>query len=141
LSTKSHWPRVGIAGGSLGGLTAALLLRDLGCLVNVHERSTSELEARGAGIVVLPQTSRYLRERTKVPLESITCSTRFLRYLDRHGAITFEAERPYRYSGWRTLYAALLAQFGREHYRLGSEVVNFHNIGNSVELSFANGPS
>lgn len=55
---------VGIVGGSLGGLTAALVLRDLGCEVEVAERSTAELESRGAGIVVLPETSRYLSERT-----------------------------------------------------------------------------
>src|SRR5436189_173337 len=44
-------PRVAIAGGSLGGLTAALLLRDLGCQVDVFERSAAELESRGAGLV------------------------------------------------------------------------------------------
>jgi 2,6-dihydroxypyridine 3-monooxygenase len=138
LSTDSRWPRVGIVGGSLGGLTAALVLRDLGCVVTVHERATSELEARGAGIVVLSETSRYLRERTNVPLESITCSTRFLRYLDRRGTVIFEAERPYHYSGWRTIYAALLGQFGRDCYRLGSEVSRFRQIGGAVDLAFSN---
>jgi 2,6-dihydroxypyridine 3-monooxygenase len=138
LSTDSRWPRVGIVGGSLGGLTAALVLRDLGCVVSVHERATSELEARGAGIVVLAETSRYLRERTNVPLESITCSTRFLRYLDRRGSVIFEAERPYHYSGWRTMYAALLGQFGRDCYRLGSEVTRFRHVGGAIDLSFSN---
>jgi 2,6-dihydroxypyridine 3-monooxygenase len=52
------WPRVLIAGGSIGGLTAALLLRDLGCEVDVYERSSAALEDRGAGIVVLPITER-----------------------------------------------------------------------------------
>ena len=42
--------RVAIVGGSLGGLTAALLLRDLGLDVTVYERSGAELEQRGAGI-------------------------------------------------------------------------------------------
>jgi 2,6-dihydroxypyridine 3-monooxygenase len=138
LPARSRWPRVGVVGGSLGGLTAALVLRDLGCAVTVHERATSELEARGAGIVVLQETSRYLRERTNVPLESITCSTRFMRYLDRGGTVVFEEERPYYYSGWRTIYAALLGQLRGECYRLGSEVTGFASAEGGVDLVLAN---
>ena len=33
------WPKVAVMGGSIGGLTAALVLRDLGCRVDVFERS------------------------------------------------------------------------------------------------------
>ena len=42
-------PAVAVVGGSLGGLTAALLLRDIGCDVTVYERSRETLQARGAG--------------------------------------------------------------------------------------------
>ena len=78
----SAWPRVGVVGGSLGGLTAALVLRDLGCEVDVWERSTAELESRGAGIVVLDETLRYLRERTSIRDDDVTIATSILRYLD-----------------------------------------------------------
>lgn len=44
--------RVVVAGGSLGGLNAAPWLRDVGCEVEVFERSHSPLEGRGAGIVL-----------------------------------------------------------------------------------------
>lgn len=40
--------RVAIIGGSLGGLFAALALQRAGCAVEVFERSTGALEARGA---------------------------------------------------------------------------------------------
>src|SRR5262249_45082165 len=53
-------PRVIVVGGSLGGLTAALVLRDTGCDVRVFERSSSALQARGAGIAALDATLRYL---------------------------------------------------------------------------------
>ena len=59
-------PRVAVVGGSLGGLTAALLLRDLGCEVSVYERSHEELEAKGAGIAVLEATWRYPVQRLGV---------------------------------------------------------------------------
>jgi 2,6-dihydroxypyridine 3-monooxygenase len=134
-----RWPRVGVVGGSLGGLTAAHLLRDLGCDVTVYERSAAELEARGAGIVVLPETSRYLRERTDIPLDAVTCSTRLLRYLGRDGKVVHEEVRPYRYSGWRTIYAALLGSFDIDRYRLRSEMTHFAITDGAVDVTFADG--
>ena len=41
-----------VIGGSIGGLTAALLLRDLGFDVHVYERTPSALDGRGSGIVL-----------------------------------------------------------------------------------------
>ena len=55
--------RIAIAGGSIGGLTAGVLLHELGLDVNIFERSSVALESRGAGIVVLPMTERYFTER------------------------------------------------------------------------------
>ena len=51
---------IAVVGGSLGGLTAACLLRDAGHQVAVFERSSRELEERGAGIGFLRATYRYL---------------------------------------------------------------------------------
>ena len=121
----SSWPRVAVVGGSLGGLTAALVLRDLGCGVDVFERSTAELESRGAGIVVLDETVRYFRERTDLRLDRLTTATGFLRYLDRDGGVAYEEPRCYRYSAWHTIYRALLGCLGRRRYHLGREVAGF----------------
>jgi hypothetical protein len=121
----TRWPRVAVVGGSLGGLTAALVLRDLGCEVDVFERSTAELEGRGAGIVVLDATVRYFRERTGLDLDRITTSTGFLRYLDGAGAVVYEEPRRYRYSAWQAVHGALLGCLGRRSYHLGMEMVGF----------------
>jgi 2,6-dihydroxypyridine 3-monooxygenase len=132
---------VGIVGGSLGGLTTALVLRDLGCEVEVAERSTAELESRGAGIVVLPETSRYLSERTTVGLDAVTTSTTVLRYLGADGSIVYEAPRHYRYSGWHTIYRALLDSFGRERYHVGREVAAIQDGDGRVSVGYADGGS
>ena len=60
----------------------------------MFERSTAELESRGAGIVVLDETVRYFRERTDLELEQLTTATGFLRYLGRDGAVVYEEPRP-----------------------------------------------
>lgn len=135
----SSWPRVAVVGGSLGGLTAALVLRDLGCGVDVFERSTAELESRGAGIVVLDETIRYFRERTDLRLDRLTTATGFLRYLDRDGGVVYEEPRRYRYSAWHTMYRALLGCFGRRRYHLDREVAGFSQRGEDVQVRFADG--
>ena len=58
--------RAAVVGGSIGGLSAALLLRDAGWAVDVYERSAAVLEGRGGGIVLHPSTIRYLVERAGV---------------------------------------------------------------------------
>jgi 2,6-dihydroxypyridine 3-monooxygenase len=135
----SEWPRVAVVGGSLGGLTAALVLRDLGCQVDVFERSIAELESRGAGIVVLDETVRYFRERTDLELEQLTTATGLLRYLGRGGAVVYEERRRYRYSAWHTIYRALLDCFERGRYHLGKEMSGFSQQDDHVQVRFADG--
>jgi 2,6-dihydroxypyridine 3-monooxygenase len=135
----SVWPRVGVAGGSLGGLTVALVLRDLGCEVDVWERSTAELESRGAGIVVLDETLRYLRERSSIHDDDVTIATSTLRYLDADGSIVHERPQAYRYSGWHTIYGALLGRFDQARYHLGVEASGFEADGDAVRVSFSDG--
>jgi len=136
-----RWPRVGVVGGSLGGLTAALVLRDLGCQVDVFERSTAELESRGAGIVVLDTTLRYFRERTDLDVDRIATSTGLLRYLGRDGSVVYQEERRYRYSAWHTIYRALLGRLGRGSYHLGGEMRRFGQDADQVVVEFADGSS
>jgi 2,6-dihydroxypyridine 3-monooxygenase len=137
----STWPRVGVVGGSLGGLIAALVLRDLGCEVDVWERSTAELESRGAGIVVLDETLRYLRDRTSIRDDDVTIATSALRYLDADGSIAHERLQPYRYSGWHTIYGALLSRFDQARYHLGAEASGFEADGDVVRVAFRDGAS
>jgi 2,6-dihydroxypyridine 3-monooxygenase len=78
-------PRVIVMGGSLGGLTAALVLRDAGCDVRVFERSSSALQARGAGIAALDATLRYLVERGGYRPADVCSSTGWIRFFNRDG--------------------------------------------------------
>lgn len=133
--------RVAVAGGSLGGLTAGLVLRDCGFDVTIYERSSTELEQRGAGIGFLPASYRYLVERGGCALDDVGIVTHFIRYLDRRGGVIHEEPHTYRFSSWNTVYRKLLSCFGRDRYVLGAEVEDFSAHGDLVELKLAGGRS
>jgi 2,6-dihydroxypyridine 3-monooxygenase len=129
--------RVVVAGGSLGGLTAGLLLTDLGLDVTVHERSPTELEQRGAGIGFLPDSYRYLVERAGIALDDISVATNRIRYLERGGDVVHDQAHRYRFSSWNTVYRRLLGCFDRRRYFLGCEVTGFDEHDDTVRVEFA----
>jgi 2,6-dihydroxypyridine 3-monooxygenase len=131
--------RVAVVGGSLGGLTAALLLRELGLDVTVYERSGTELQQRGAGIGLLPATYRYLVERAHIDLDEISTSTDCVIYLDREGRVIHEQPQPYRFSNWNTIYRSLLRCFGRDRYLLDHGVTDIREHDGAVRITLADG--
>ena len=134
------WPRVLVAGGSIGGLTAAVLLRDLGCEVDVYERSQAALEDRGAGIVVLPVTERYFTERGGED-DRVSLELTYWTYMDREGNVLSADPDHFRFSGWSTIYRALLEAFGPDRYHLGHEMTDFDNRPDGVTLHLADDSS
>ncbi|MDT5250811.1 MAG: 2,6-dihydroxypyridine 3-monooxygenase [Mycobacterium sp.] len=131
--------RAAVVGGSLGGLTAGLVLRDQGWDVEVVERSPIPLEGRGAGIVAHPTTVRYLVERAGKAIGDIGVPASRLRYLDDDGAIVREQPCAYRFASYFELYRGLLDAFGTEHYHLSTELAHLANRGDDVILSTTNG--
>ena len=132
-------PRVIIAGGSLGGLTAAHALGDAGCHVVVVERSPSPLTGRGAGIVLHPSTVRWWRAHAVRPLPEWSAAMTRLRYLDEAGAIVHEQACRYRVSSFDAIYRDLAARLDRDRYRLGCEVTGFATGADGVTVTLADG--
>jgi 2,6-dihydroxypyridine 3-monooxygenase len=98
--------RVVVIGGSLGGLNAALWLREAGCDVEVFERAPAALEGRGAGIVVNPATVRYFVANDVLEIPAITASASCLRYLARDGTVASEEPCRYLFTSYNSLYRA-----------------------------------
>src|ERR1700761_4065888 len=132
-------PAVSVAGGSIGGLTAALVLRDAGCDVRVFERSPTALSARGAGIAALDATLRYLLERGGLRVTDVCSSTTWVRFLHGDGTVRYEQEHPYRFSSWNTIYRSLLDLFGTGAYQMGAEVTGFGQAGDRVRVRLSTG--
>jgi 2,6-dihydroxypyridine 3-monooxygenase len=127
-------PRVLIAGGSLGGLTTALTLRDAGCDVEVYERSRSPLEGRGAGIVLHPATIRYFVESDAMDVGRVSSKADWLRYLDRGGDTIHEAPCRYWFTSYYTLHKGLLDCFDQARYHLGAGMTGFRQNDDSITL-------
>lgn len=131
--------RIGVVGGSLGGLTAACLLSDAGHDVTIFERSPRPLEQRGAGIGLLRATYRYPVERGGTDLASISVATDHIRYLNQDGSIEVDQQHRYLFSSWNTVYRALIDCFDPERYLLDHELIDFTQSPTGVTGHFANG--
>ena len=135
----SRMPRVCIAGGSVGGLTAALVLRDAGCDVRVFERSSTALQARGAGIAALDTTLDYLLKRGGFQVTDVCSSTGWIRFLNRDGSVQHEQRHRYRFSSWNTIYRSLLSLLDGDRYQLGTEVTGFAERDGTVTVTLGRG--
>jgi 2,6-dihydroxypyridine 3-monooxygenase len=132
-------PRVAIVGGSLGGLITALHLRDVGCDVDVFERSPVQLEGRGAGIVLHPVTVRIFEDHGLLDLETVSSSATTLRYVTTEGRTLLEEPIAYRFTSYATLYAALVGFLEPERYHLGKQFTGFEGFDDRVRIRFADG--
>ncbi|MCS5723781.1 FAD-dependent monooxygenase [Herbiconiux sp. CPCC 203407] len=128
-----------VVGGSIGGLTTALLLKDIGFDVDVYERTATPLHGRGSGIVLQPDTLRWFEERSSIDSAALKTSTGRVQYLDRENRVITDEERRWEYTSWGTFYRALLADFGTDHYHLGAYASGFDDDGDSVTVRFADG--
>ncbi|MFF2246079.1 FAD-dependent monooxygenase [Arthrobacter sp. NPDC058130] len=137
--TTHNGKRALVLGGSVGGLTAGLLLREQGFDVTIFERTSTELGNRGGGIVLQPDTLRWFRERSNISPEEVSTSTQFLRYLGEGNRILFEEKAEWHYSSWSVMYNSLLADFGRESYVLGEYAVGFDQDADGVDVRFVSG--
>lgn len=125
-----------MAGGSLGGLTTAVLLLKVGCDVQVFERSGSELTGRGVGIVVHPVTVRFLLERAGLDLAAISTGAERWVYLAADGSVAHAEPCRYRFTAWNTIYAALRAWLPPERYLLGHPLTDLEPAGGCIQARF-----
>lgn len=128
-----------VIGGSIGGLTTALLLRDLGFRVDVYERTATALDGRGSGIVLQPDTIRWFTERSTQDIADLSTATNYVQYLDHSGGVLYREHCVWTYTSWGTFYRALLADFGTEHYHYGEFACGFDQDDDKATVRFVSG--
>jgi 2,6-dihydroxypyridine 3-monooxygenase len=131
--------RAVVVGGSIGGLTSALLLRKLGFSVDVFERTPEHLTNRGGGIVLQPITMKWFNGHSTRRINEVSTSSSKLRYLGAGNTVVHEEPADWRYTSWGIVYRALLSDFGNENYHLGEFCAGFSQDADQVELRFVSG--
>ncbi|MFG6502458.1 FAD-dependent monooxygenase [Microbacterium sp. P05] len=109
---------IGIIGGSIGGLFAAVLLTQAGHSVTVLERSRTGLGRRGAGLVAQQELFDIL-DRTGLRAaasEGVVARERIT--LNRRGDVVFRDPTPQTQLSWDTLYEAFRSQIPGDRYLL-----------------------
>jgi 2-polyprenyl-6-methoxyphenol hydroxylase-like FAD-dependent oxidoreductase len=126
-------------GGSLGGLFAASLLRQLGWEVDVYERVASDLASRGAGIgthaellSVLARLGITLEERLGAQVGERVC-------LDREGNAVHRAPWGHIMSGWANVYRPLKDRFPAERYHFAKSFAGLEQGKGEVVARFCDG--
>lgn len=108
-------------GGSIGRLTAALLLRKLGFDADVFERTPTPMDNRGGGLVLQPIMMKWFDGHGTRRIEELsTAEATRLRYLGSRNVVLYEGPFEWRCTSWGTVYRSLLSDFGGERYHLGS---------------------
>ena len=126
-------------GGSIGGLTAGLLLRELGCEVDIYERSSEALQDRGAGIILLRHTHRYFDEHSPLRTDEVSIAPYWWTFVDRYGQVLSKTPLGSLISSWNTIYRGLLSDFGDDRYHLRKEVTGFTQTEEDVRVTFSDG--
>lgn len=108
--------RAAIIGGSVGGLAAAIELKDeLGANVSVYERSAGEMQARGAGVVMQPELDDLLH-RIGIDTRSV-CVQLNERVMLLPGGKAQRQSAPQLMTAWDTLYKTMRAHLAGDCYR------------------------
>ncbi len=131
--------RAVVVGGSIGGLFAALLLRQRGWDVHVCERVAAPLSGRGAGIVTHPQLWRILEGLGLDPHTEFGVAVRRRVTLARDGSVLGGLDCPQVMTSWDRLFRMLRGAWPDGRYSLGEEVRSVAGGEEGVVARFANG--
>ncbi|KAF2015295.1 FAD/NAD(P)-binding domain-containing protein [Aaosphaeria arxii CBS 175.79] len=111
LAAKTRRLDIVIVGGSLGGLSTGIALRDLGHNVTILERNPTELlHNQGAGIVTGGDTLAFFKRYDRCGRQ-IAISSQRRQYLDKDGAMVHKEDMVQNMTSWDLVYYILRANF------------------------------
>ncbi len=126
-----------IAGGSLAGLTAAILLRRAGWRVSVFERQTADLADRGGGIATQDALWDVLDGAGIHERPGVRLRRRVVFAAD--GSVLAERAVDEVVSSWDSLYELLRRAFTEADYHRGRAVEGFRQDADTVTVTLEGG--
>ncbi len=128
-----------IAGGSLAGLFAAILLQQDGHDVKLYERSSSGLGGRGAGLVPQQDLFDILGQIGCEDVAHVGVIAKERIYLDATGRVAQRLDMPQMQISWDYLFERVSSHLAPDTYRLGHHVDSVEENDGGVTLTFADG--
>lgn len=127
-----------IAGGSIGGLFAAVALLRAGWNVRIHERIGEELAGRGAGIVTHPELLDAF-ELLDVNTKDLGVMVDERVAFDQSGNVARRLSFPQLVTSWDRIHSLLRSLIPDGAYQLGSSLKGFRDDGTVVTVEFEDG--
>lgn len=128
-----------VIGGSLGGLFTANVLRHIGWDVDVYERSHSDLDSRGGGMVLQPDVVNVFRTVGAKVEGSLGVSSKDRVVLDPSGRVLQRERAPQTQTSWSLIYLSMREHFEDKHYHQGKTLVDILQDEDSVTAVFDDG--
>ena len=126
--------RAAVVGGSVGGLCAAIALRDAGCEATVYEQAPHAQRGRGAGIVLHPDLASFLERHGVAAPEDVAVPSARRIDLDRAGAVTATDETRQWMTSYDALVGSLRSALDGGAYRAGARVAGVSDDGGTLDL-------
>ena len=130
-----------IIGGSIGGLFAALMLRQQGWDAQVFERVPTPLASRGAGIITHPQLRQILQELGLDTNRDFGVAIQQRMTLARDGSVVGTFECPQVATSWDRVFRMLRGALPDDCYTYGAELIGIEPMEHGVRARFADGRS
>lgn len=127
-----------VAGGSIGGLFAALLLSRAGWRVTVLERARTELSGRGAGIVTHDVLVRLI-QATGASTDDLGVPVQWRVAFDIDGNEIARIPCPQIVTSWDRVHSSLRACLPQGSYVLGHAVAHYRETPAAVEVTTEEG--
>jgi 2-polyprenyl-6-methoxyphenol hydroxylase-like FAD-dependent oxidoreductase len=133
--TRRRQPRAVIIGGSMAGLSAGLFLRS----VDIFERTSERLSARGAGILAHAEL-RTLLAALGIDTDAnfgVPIPTRVV--LDASDQVIAIRDMPQIATGWTRVHTLLAEQFPAGNYHSGCDFQSCETLTDGISVRFADG--
>jgi 2-polyprenyl-6-methoxyphenol hydroxylase-like FAD-dependent oxidoreductase len=137
--SESTERRALVIGGSMSGLSTAILLARAGWRAEVYERVERELTGRGAGIVTHAPMRAVLAAADCEPAGDLGVEVAGRRTLDRAGVVIGHHQCPQTLTSWDRVFRLLRAELPAARYHLGKELQHIETASERVVAHFADG--
>lgn len=132
--------KVLVIGGSLGGLFAANMMKQLGWTVDVFERSEKSLDSRGGGIVLQHEVVELIEQvGIKKDWHELGVASKNRVVFDKNQNITYKQHAPQIQTSWSLIYSLMKENIDAENYHQGKKLINVKQVDNKVLAYFDDG--